>query len=452
MVGSIASVMSSTIVNVAVPDLMRHFHIGQERAQWVAAGFMAAMTLSMLPTPWLLARYGYRHTYVGAIGLLMVGGIVGGLAQHYPLVLAMRVAEGLAAGVLQVIPSIIVLRAFDQSERGRAMGIFGFGVVLAPAVGPSVGGVLVEHLGWRSIFFFVVPFALWALWLARRYLPVSAPGGAAPGGRGETLDMVGLGLAAVGVIGLLNGLVHLHDASLHSAAALLGTGALALALFVWHESRTPKPLLDLGLFGSRPFAMGGVVAFIYGMGLFGSTYLVPVFMQAALHFPPSQAGAALMPAGLVLALTIPIGGRLADRYPPYVLVASGLTLLALSFALMATVGTATALWVLMLWAVVGRIGLGFVLPSLTLGAMPGLGADAVPQAASAISFLRQLGGAAGVSLVGIFLEWRLRLRAGAGDAPLAAYADTFWLVAALSSVATLAALRMRPPPGAAAPR
>ena len=452
MVGSIASVMSSTIVNVAVPDLMRHFHIGQERAQWVAAGFMAAMTLSMLPTPWLLARYGYRHTYVGAIGLLMAGGIVGGLAQHYPLVLAMRVAEGLAAGVLQVIPSIIVLRAFDQSERGRAMGIFGFGVVLAPAVGPSVGGVLVEHLGWRSIFFFVVPFALWALWLARRYLPVSAPGGAPPGGRGETLDMVGLGLAAVGVIGLLNGLVHLHDASLHSAAALLGTGALALALFVWHESRTPKPLLDLGLFGSRPFAMGGVVAFIYGMGLFGSTYLVPVFMQAALHFPPSQAGAALMPAGLVLALTIPIGGRLADRYPPYVLVASGLTLLALSFALMATVGTATALWVLMLWAVVGRIGLGFVLPSLTLGAMPGLGADAVPQAASAISFLRQLGGAAGVSLVGIFLEWRLRLRAGAGDAPLAAYADTFWLVAALSSVATLAALRMRPPPGAAAPR
>jgi hypothetical protein len=116
---------------------------------------------------------------------------------------------------------------------------------------------------------------------------------------------------------------------------------------------------------------------------------------------------------------------------------------------MATVGLGTALWVLMLWAVVGRIGLGFVLPSLTLGAMPGLGAQAVPQAASAISFLRQLGGAAGVSLVGIFLEWRLRVRAAAGAADLSAYADTFWLVAALSAVATLAALRMRPlPPGA----
>jgi len=445
MIGSIASVMSSTIVNVAVPDLMQHFAIGQERAQWVAAGFMAAMTLSMLPTPWLLARYGYRHTYVGAVGLLMAGGIVGGLAQHYPLVLAMRVAEGLAAGVLQVIPSIIVLRAFDAGERGRAMGIFGFGVVLAPAVGPTVGGVLVEHFGWRSIFFFVVPFALWAMVLARRYLPVAAPGGAAPGESGAALDWVGLALAAVGVLGLLNGLVHLHDDAPWTAAMLLGTGALALLLFVRHVARTPTPLLDPRLFRSRPFAMGGVVAFIYGMGLFGSTYLVPVFMQSALQFPPSQAGAALMPAGLVLALTIPLGGRLADRFPPHALVAIGLALLALSFALMATVGPATALWVLMLWAVVGRIGLGFVLPSLTLGAVPGLDAAAVPQAASAISFLRQLGGATGVSLVGIFLEWRLRAGAEAGAAALTGFAQTFWLVAVLTALATLAALRMRPP-------
>ena len=445
MIGSIASVMSSTIVNVAVPDLMHYFAIGQERAQWVATGFMAAMTLSMLPTPWLLARFGYRHVYVGAVSLLLLGGIGGGLARHYELVLAMRVAEGLAAGVLQVIPSIIVLRAFGPGERGRAMGLFGFGVVLAPAIGPTVGGVLVEHFGWRSIFFFVVPFALWALLLARRYLPVAAPGGGAPGAGGEVLDWLGLALAALGVFGLLNGLVHLHDASPWSAAWQLGIGTAALALFVWHASRTATPLLDLRLFRSRPFAMGSVVAFIYGMGLFGSTYLVPVFMQSALHFPPSQAGAALMPAGLVLAVTIPAVGRLADRWPAHTLVAFGLALLALSFALMATVGQATALWVLMLWAVVGRIGLGFVLPSLTLGAMAGLDAAAVPQGASAISFVRQLGGATGIGLVGIFLEWRLRAGTATGAPPLAGFAQTFWLVAALSALALLAALRMRAP-------
>jgi EmrB/QacA subfamily drug resistance transporter len=445
MIGSIASIMSSTIVNVAVPDLMRHFSLGQERAQWVSAGFMAAMTMAMLPTPWLLARFGYRHTYVGAVGLLLVGGVVGGLSQHYELVLAMRVAEGLAAGVLQPIPSIIILRAFEPGTQGRAMGIFGFGVVLAPAVGPSVGGVLVEHFGWRSIFFVVVPFSLWAIAMAQRYLPVSAPGGAAPGAERKPLDLPGLVLAAVTVLCLLNGLVHLHDAGKGLALGLLLAGLAGLVVFLWHERRTPHPLLQLRIFASRPFAMGGLVAFIYGMGLFGSTYLVPVFMQTALKFAPSAAGAALLPAGLVLAGVIPLAGRLADRIAPHVLVTLGLGLLAASFVLMASVDHGTALAVLMTWAVIGRIGLGCVLPSLSVGAMRGLEEADISQGASAVNFLRQLGGATGISIVGIFLEWRLRVHAAAGQPPLAGFAETFWLVAAFSALAMAAAWRMKLP-------
>ncbi|MEP7282096.1 MAG: DHA2 family efflux MFS transporter permease subunit [Rubrivivax sp.] len=452
MLGSIAAIMSSTIVNVAVPDLMRQFTIGQERAQWVATAFMAAMALSMLPTPWLLQRFGYRHLYQGAIVLLMGGGLVGGLAPTYEVVLAMRATEGLAAGMLQVVPAIIILRAFEPGTQGRAMGIFGLGVVLAPAVGPSIGGLLVEHFGWRSIFFVVLPFGALALVLAQRILPVAAPGGAPPNANPTRLDGVGLVLAAVGVIALLNGLVRLHDAPLAPAFVLLGVGVSALAVFAWHEWRSAAPLLDLRLVRHRTFRMGAVVAFIYGMGLFGSTYLVPVFMQTALQFPPSEAGAALLPAGLVLAATIPLAGRLADRFAPHGLVAVGLALLALSFALIGTVGTGTALWVLMTWAVVGRIGLGFVLPSLSLGALRGLSADEISQGSSGISFARQLGGAVGISVVGIVLEWRLRVHAGAGGSPLAGFAETFWMVAGLSLLATVAALRMRLPdaPGAGA--
>ena len=167
MIGTMASILSSTIVNVAIPDLSRHFTLGQERAQWVSAGFMLAMTLSMLTTPWLLLRFGLRHTYTGAIVLLLCGGVIGGLSINYPMLLSMRVAEGLAAGVLQPIPAIVILRSFDIREQGRAMGIFGFGVVLAPAIGPSVGGFLVEQIGWRSIFFVVVPFCLAVLMLIR---------------------------------------------------------------------------------------------------------------------------------------------------------------------------------------------------------------------------------------------------------------------------------------------
>ncbi|MGZ5848812.1 MAG: MFS transporter, partial [Ramlibacter sp.] len=220
MVGTMASVMSSTIVNVAIPDMSRHFVLGQERAQWVSSGFMVAMTVSMLTTPWLLGRYGYRRTYVGTMLLLLGGGMAGGLAGNYPLVLAARVAEGLAAGVVQPIPAIVMIRAFEPHEQGRASGLFGMGVVLAPALGPSIGGVLVDLFGWRSIFFMVVPFCIASIALAYRFVPDTGPGGATAQRSATGLDWRGLLLATTGTLALLNGLVELRGRS-HAAAGLL---------------------------------------------------------------------------------------------------------------------------------------------------------------------------------------------------------------------------------------
>jgi EmrB/QacA subfamily drug resistance transporter len=441
MIGTVASIMASTIINVAVPDMSRVFSLGQERAQWLSAGFMGAMTLSMLTTPWLLERYGYRHTYFGAVLLLMIGGVVGGISPWFDLVLMMRVTEGLAAGILQPIPAIIILHAFGEGERGKAMGIFGFGVVLAPAIGPSVGGVLVELWGWRSIFFVVTPFCLVAMVMARRYLPIGAPGGGPISRDGGRLDVAGLGLIAVAVLALLNGMVHLHGDGTSLGLSLMACSAVAAVGFVLHQRRGARPLMALGLFDHRAFVMGGTVAFIYGMALFGSTYLVPIFMQEALLLPPSQAGAVLLPAGLVLAVTIPIAGRLADRIVVSRIVSVGLILLAASFFLMLGVGRGTALGVIVLWAVIGRLGLGFILPSLNLGSMYGVPDTLISHGSSTINFLRQLGGAAGIGLVGNVLEWRLHAHA---DAPIAAFHETFALIGAITACALFAAWRMDP--------
>ncbi|HSC64137.1 MAG TPA: DHA2 family efflux MFS transporter permease subunit, partial [Caldimonas sp.] len=441
MIGTVASIMASTIINVAVPDMSHVFGLGHERAQWLSAGFMGAMTLSMLTTPWLLERYGYRHTYSGAVIVLMAGGIGGGVSSWFDLVLAARVAEGLAAGVLQPIPAIVILHAFGPGERGKALGIFGFGVVLAPALGPSIGGILVEAFGWRSIFFVVTPFCLVAVAMAHRYLPVGAPGGAPISKSGGRLDVVGLGLIAIAVLALLNGMVHLHGATLDVGLALLACSVVATVGFVVHQRRGARPLMALGLFDHRAFAMGGTVAFIYGMALFGSTYLVPVFMQEALHLPPSQAGAVLLPAGLVLAVTIPIAGRYADRIAVSRMVSAGLVLLAVSFFLMLGVGVATSLALITLWAVIGRLGLGMIMPSLNLGSMQGLPNALISQGSSTINFLRQLGGAVGIGLVGNVLEWRLKAHA---ELPIAAFHETFALVGTITACATFAAWRMGP--------
>ena len=442
MIGSMAALFASTIVNVAVPDISREFALGQERVQWLSAGFMAAMTLSMLSTPWLLERYGFARTYSATVTALGLGGLCGGLAGSFDGVLAMRVFEGLAAGLLQPIPAIIVMRAFSDGERGRAMGIFGFGVVLAPAVGPSIGGVLVEFAGWRGVFFVVLPFCIAALALARRYLPRDVP----PVTRDvpqPRLDLIGLALLGVAVFALLHAMVQLHAQSRLGALGLIGLAALAAAGFVRHQLRAAHPLMQVALFANRNFSLASAVAFIYGAALFGSTYLLPVFMQLALRLPPSQAGAVLLPAGLVLAITMAAAGRLADRVAPARMIGPGISLLALSFAAMVFLAPGAAVVVLAGWAVVGRIGMGFVLAPLNLSAMAGLPSSQITHGASTINFMRQLGGAVGVSLTGSVLEWRLQ---ASPDEHVGAFHETFAMLAVLALLALPAVLRLRPLP------
>jgi EmrB/QacA subfamily drug resistance transporter len=447
MLGTVSSIVSSTIVNVAVPDLSRHFALGQDRAQWVAASFMIAMTLAMLLTPWLLNRFGMRRTFMAALVLLGCGGLFGGLAPTYGLMITMRVAEGVAAGLMQPLPNILILRVFDERDQGKAMGLFSFGVVLAPAVGPSLGGFLVEAFGWRSIFFVVVPLTLAALWMARRYMAVDSLWL----GERKPLDWRGLILAGVATVSLLNGMATLHE-SVPQGLAMAVFGVAMLAVFALWQLRAPFPLMNMRLYSYRQFSAGALVGFIYGAGLFGSTYLLPVYMQMGLGYSPSRAGLLLLPAGLVLAGTIFIAGRVSHRILPHRQVSFGLALLASSFVLMATGSPATPYAMLLLWAVIGRIGLGCVMPSLTLGSMRGVDFSLIAQGASCINFLRQLGGAIGVSLAGVGLQWRLvhygAVLGGSGGeaARIRAFDETFLAVGVVIGTAIIAAWRIRPRP------
>lgn len=456
MIGTMASIMSSTIINVAIPDLSQQFGLGQERAQWVGSGFMLAMTVSMLTTPWLLGRFGYRRTYTLTLWLLLLGGLAGGLSNEFHLVLAARVAQGLAAGVMQPIPAIIILYVFASHEQGRASGFFGMGVVLASAMGPTVGGLLVHAFGWRSVFFMVVPFCLASLWMARRFVPTRTS--AAPG-EAARLDWRGLLLGSVGIVCLLNALVQWRSGSALTTWLLLALATLALLSFVaWQRHLLPRfahtgvePLVRLNLFRNQRFAVGCVVAFLYGVVLFGSTYLLPVYMQLALGMSSAQAGWLLLPAGVALAITIGVVGRVLDRAPHWPLASLGFALLAASLALTLTVGLNSVWAWLTAWVLVGRIGLGLILPAMHFSTLRGVEADLVSQAASLANFMRVLGGAVGVSLCGIVLEWRI---AAHGDSlklasrtaqRLAAFNEAFLLLAAVCVLAGVAAWRLRPP-------
>jgi EmrB/QacA subfamily drug resistance transporter len=441
MLGTISTILSATIVNVAFPALIAEFRVGHDTLQWVAAGYLAAMTATMLGTAWLVATLGERDTFVGTLAVFLVASLVAAASWSTGSLIAARVLQGASAGILQPLAMIVLFRVYPVEQRGRAMGVYGFGIVLAPAIGPAIGGLLLEAFGWRSIFLLTVPFCIAGLVLGMRTLPTAR---AAQRGR---FDAFGSVLLAGALVALLNVSVEGHRAGFASPRALgfaAAGAALAIAFVAW-ERRTRTPLLPMRLFRHRAFAGASIVAFAYGVGLFGSTYLVPVFAQEIAHYDAAEAGYLLAPAGFALAIAITVGGRFTDRFGAAPIVIAGLALFALSSLLLAFAGAATGFALLALWLVVGRVGLGMLIPALNVGAVQSLSGTELAYASAGVNFVRQLGGAVGVNLLAVVLEWRLGT-VGAAN-PAKPFHECFVIVTLAFACAIVPAWFIRPEGG-----
>lgn len=448
MLGTFSAVMEATIVNVALPDIIRAFGVGQDRVQLVSTGFLAATTASMLSSSWAIGRFGLRATYLGALWLLMLFSVLAAATgtDHFWLLALCRIAQGAIAGLIQPLAMLAIVDVFPAQQRGRAMSAYGLGIVLSPAIGPVVGGLLVDHFGWRAVFLMTLPFCLAAAALAPRYVVRGRPPAAA---RKQPLDVAGLLLLIAALTALLGGLSasFAHPAALALAAA----GLAAAALFIVRQARSAHPLLDFRLFRRPGFGAAILVTVAYGMGLYGSTYLGPLFAQEVARFSAFEAGAMLVPGGILLALVLMVSGRLSDRTQPHRVAMAGLACFAGAAALLAASSAESGFWTLAAWVALGRIGLGLVIPGLNAGALRLLPAGAEAAGAAAINFFRQLGGAFGVTLLALFLEARQRAYAGVPQAADGVYAwlqrnrgftEGFCIIALLYALALIPARRM----------
>ena len=311
VVGSIMSILDTTIVNVALETLSVDLSSPVGSVQWVVTGYMLALAAVIPVTGWAARRIGTRRLYLMSLVLFTLGSVLCGFAWSIDSLIVFRVLQGLGGGMLMPTGMIILARAAGPQRIGRVLSAIGVPMVLAPVFGPVLGGLLVEHVGWRWIFFVNVPVGIVAVSLALRFLPAGRAEKAGP------LDWLGVLLLSTGLPTLTYGLAKAGSgAGFASPQALvpIAAGLLLTTLFVFHSLRSTHPLLNVRLYGNRAFAAASATTFCLGATLFGALLLLPLYFQIVRHESVVATGLLLVPQSLGAAIAMPFGGRFTDRY------------------------------------------------------------------------------------------------------------------------------------------
>ena len=440
-VGLMAGILPSGSMIVAIPAILKTFYGGQSSGQLIMTSFMVTNTIAMLPAPWLINRYGTRTCFMWTMVLLAITSVLGALSPNFWFLIATRAIQGACTGTLMPMNSIVVMRLFEPKDQGRAAGIMGLSITLAPAIAPTIAGVLVDYWGWRSVSLMPVPMCVLAWFAASRYLPYPAE---VERVRFDFVGMVLLALLTLGWLGSVSNITAQGGAGTWLIASLVVL--LLSATAFWRHARAhAKPLIDLDTLRRRRVAMGVVVSFMLGFSIYGSAYLLPVYLQVALGMSATRAGAALAPGTLALAMSFPIAGFLLDTLSPRQVMIGGTLLFALSWIALGIFGAQFSFLMFVSVLVVSRVGHGFINTPLNQTALRGLKNSALTQASALLGYVRQLGGVCGIAVLASLIEWRSKMLGEDAAAHVRAFGETFVLVASLSLLSIAAIWRLKVP-------
>ncbi len=404
LLATLATVMSSTMGNVVIPDVMGTFGIGQDQAHWIYTGFLSAMAAGMLLNAPLVTRFGPRNVLLGTLAVFSVAALFGQYVPSFAGVVMARIAQGLCAGLVQPLGLSVVFLAFPPEARGKAMGWYGMGIVFGPAIGPLIGGFIMEEAHWRMVLAAPLPVMFVAACLASRFVP----------GRDE--DAVRTPFNAVSFV-LVVGSVMLFLTGISAGQRdgwttdqvffLLFGSASAMIAFILRELSTPNPLLQLRLFTYPKYVAAAVVAFVFGAGVFGTLYIIPVLVQTVQGLSPLGSGLVLLPGGIVMLIAFPFAGQIAGKFPAYVTIGSGLLILVCSCWLLAGTGILTTFWTMAALIALGRVGLSMIHPALSLITLEAVPRELAAYASGTNYFIRMTGGAIGVNALAIYMDSRI---------------------------------------------
>jgi EmrB/QacA subfamily drug resistance transporter len=467
ILGAVMSILDTTIVNVAIDTLGRDLHASLGTIQWVSTGYMLALATVIPLTGWSAERFGTKRLFMLAVSLFVVGSALCGLSWSSESLILFRVLQGLGGGMVMPVGMMILAQAAGPQRMGRVLSVIGVPMLIAPIIGPALGGYLIDAISWRWIFFVNIPVGAVALVLAARILDRDNPQ------ERHAFDLRGFLLLSPGLTALVYGLA--EAGSVGSLTAVKPLAAIAVGLvmiggFVWSAFHTERPLLDLTLFRVRAFWASSMTTFVLGGALFGAMILLPLYYQLVHGSSALEAGLLLAPQGLGAAVAMPIAGRGVDRIGPGRIVIAGLVVvLAATFAF--TQVTATSSFTILSVALFFRgVGLGMTMMPAMSAAYQVLDRAAVPRATTTLNILNRVGGALGTAILAVLLQGNIESAltglvpagaagsAGAGSIPdsaretlapalAGAFADTFWWALIMTAVALIPALLlpMSPP-------
>ena len=433
IVGSIMSILDTTIVNVALDTLARELHSTISQIQWVVTGYMLALAAVIPITGWAARRFGAKQVYLVSLVLFTTGSALCGLATSTNELIAFRVIQGLGGGMILPIGQLMMAEAAGPKRMGRVMSIVAVPAMLAPILGPTIGGLILDNASWRWIFYVNLPIGVIAVIAALRVLPRVQR---EPAGK---LDTLGLALMATGLPLLTYGLAEVGSTGSFTATKVVVPLILGLALiatFILHALRVPRPLLDVRLYRRPTFASASFAMFCLGAALFGGMILLPLYWQGIRHESVLNTGLLTAPQGLGMALVMPLAGKLTDRLGggPLALFGVVLTTLAtIPFGLIAD--NTSILWLSVAMFVRGA-GIGFAFMPAMAAAFASLERSELPNATPQLNVLQRVGGSIGTAVLAVVLQRGLtgvHTLSGAASA----YGTAFWWSAGLTALAII---------------
>jgi EmrB/QacA subfamily drug resistance transporter len=391
------AMLDNTVVNVALPSIQRHLGSGVSGLQWIVDAYTLVFASLMLSGGTLGDIFGRKRFFMIGLLVFTAGSLVCGLAPSLTVLIAGRAVQGLgAAALLPGTLSILTNTFHDPRERAQAIGIWAGVSGMALALGPIVGGTLVDRFGWQSVFFLNVPIGIVALIVALRVVRESR----SPEGR--RLDLPGQALAIVALGSLTFALIEANSYGWTSATilGLFVTAAVALAAFLWVELRSQSPMLQLKFFRNPTFAAAAACAGIISFGMFGMFFFMSLFFQSVQGYTPFQAGLRTLPASGVIVIVAPLAGRIAGRIGSKVPMAVGLAMNALALTLMTSIDATTSyshIWPPLLLA---GVGMSLVMTPMTAAVMGAVPRERAGMASATSNASREIGGVFGIALLG----------------------------------------------------